>query len=190
MSTYAFIISDTKIDTLACNLPSYIGVHDTHPLSSARCLVLICGGVNIEPGIDAVLAIYPDARATTSREQAAEWLKHRITPHKGGRTIKRSTDVTPETQRLLEQLRESGISLGDLVEEAARQKYKELHTVEIWKHGIAGEVFAVKTKQDRVVAAAGPLHHSEIENARTGNFDSDNELVDDLNRDADEYVSI
>ena len=128
--SYAFIVSDTEIDMLAVSLPAHIGVHDTHPLSSARCLVLTCGGVNIEPAIDAVLAVYPDARATLAKEEAADWLKRRhITPHKGGRTIKRSTDVTPETQAALEALRQAGISLGDLVEEAARRKYAEIYGI-------------------------------------------------------------
>lgn len=128
---YAFIVSETPINLLAVNLPPYIGVHETHPLSSARCLVLSCGGANIEAGVSAVLAVYPDARATLSREEAADWLRRHITPHKGGRTIKRSTDVTPETQQALETLRQAGISLGDLVEEAALRKVSELEVVHV-----------------------------------------------------------
>jgi len=49
-----------------------------------------------------------------------------ITPHKGGRIIKKSTDVTPETAAILRRLSDLGVSLGDLVEEAARQKLAEL----------------------------------------------------------------
>ena len=52
--------------------------------------------------------------------------KHHITPHKGGRTIKRSTDVTPEVNAMLAKLKGRGISLGDLVEEAAQRKMAEL----------------------------------------------------------------
>lgn len=121
MNTYAFIVSDTPINLVAVNLPPYIGVHDTHSLASERCLVLTCGGANIDQGIAAVLTVYPDARATTSKEEAGEWLKRRhITPHKGGRTVKRSTDVTPETNERLRILSEChNISLGDLIEAAA-----------------------------------------------------------------------
>jgi len=51
----------------------------------------------------------------------------KITPHKGGRTVKRSTDVTPETDEKLHRLRGThGISLGDLVEWAAQTKLKEM----------------------------------------------------------------
>lgn len=127
MNTYAFIVSDEQINLLDVNLPPFIGFSTTHPLASARCLVLYCGGANIDQGVAAVLAVYPDARATTSKEEAADWLKHHITPHKGGRTIKRSTDVTPEVNAMLATLKERGISLGDLVEEAAQRKIAEIN---------------------------------------------------------------
>lgn len=121
--SYAFIINDTPINLLEINLPPYIGVSDTHPMAGGRCTVLVTGGASIEDGIAAVLAVYPDARATTDKAEAAEWLKHRhVTPHKGGRTIKRSTDVTPETNERLRLLAEHGISLGDLIEDAAIAK--------------------------------------------------------------------
>lgn len=55
-------------------------------------------------------------------------IRRHITPHKGGRFIKRSTDVTPEVNAMLATLKERGISLGDLVEEAARQKYTEFQS--------------------------------------------------------------
>lgn len=45
-----------------------------------------------------------------------------VTPHKGGRTVKKSLDVTPETDAILKELRKRGVSLGDLVEQAAREK--------------------------------------------------------------------
>lgn len=53
-------------------------------------------------------------------------IRRHITPHKGGRTVKRTTDVTPATQKLLEALREAGISLGDLVEVAANTAAAQL----------------------------------------------------------------
>lgn len=126
MNTYAFIVSDEPLNLVDVNLPPFIGFSTTHPLASARCLVLYCGGASIEDGIAAVLVVYPDARATTSKEEAADWLKHHITPHKGGRTIKRSTDVTPEVNAMLVALKERGISLGDLVEEAAQRKIAKM----------------------------------------------------------------
>lgn len=50
-----------------------------------------------------------------------------ITPHKGGRTVQRSTTVTPEVGDMLKYLKkEHGISLGDIVDEAVRGKYQEL----------------------------------------------------------------
>jgi hypothetical protein len=125
--TYAFIVSDTPINLLEVNLPPYIGIGDTHPMYGGRCTVLYNGGAAIADGVAAVLAVYPDARATTSKQEAAEWLKQRhVTPHKGGRTIKRSTDVTPETNERLRLLAEQGISLGDLIEESAAAKFAQL----------------------------------------------------------------
>ena len=43
-----------------------------------------------------------------------------VTPHKGGRSIKKSTDVTPETARTIAELKKQGVSLGDLVEWAVK----------------------------------------------------------------------
>lgn len=67
-----------------------------------------------------------------STEAPGEWSRssyftypsvRQITPHKGGRTIKKSTDVTPEIAEMLAQL---DISLGDLVEEAVRSRYEKM----------------------------------------------------------------
>lgn len=51
----------------------------------------------------------------------------KIAPHKGGRTIGKRTDVTPEVANMLAWLSvHHKISLGDLVDEIARQKYHQL----------------------------------------------------------------
>lgn len=64
----------------------------------------------------------------TSPAYAVATFVRRITAHKGGRTVKRSSDVSAEVNEMLTWLRqEHDISLGDLIEEAARQKYTELH---------------------------------------------------------------
>ncbi len=50
-----------------------------------------------------------------------------ITPHKGGRTVKVSSDVTPETKKAINALRElHGLSLGDLVEWAVQNYCHEI----------------------------------------------------------------
>ena len=50
--------------------------------------------------------------------------QRQITPHKGGRTVKKSTDVTPEVDSMLAELyQQHEISLGDIVDEAVRSKY-------------------------------------------------------------------
>ena len=46
--------------------------------------------------------------------------KRKITPHKGGRTVKVSSDVTPETKERIVRLKAHGVSLGDLIEWAAK----------------------------------------------------------------------
>lgn len=51
----------------------------------------------------------------------------KIMPHKGGRTVKKSTDVTLDVSNMLAYLwREHHISLGDIVEDAVIAKYLEL----------------------------------------------------------------
>jgi len=51
----------------------------------------------------------------------------KITPHKGGRTVKVSSDVTPVTKAALDALREQqGLSLGDLIEWAVQNYRHEI----------------------------------------------------------------
>lgn len=66
-----------------------------------------------------------------SMHAAGEWSRssyfvypsvRQITPHKGGRTVKKSTDMTPEVAEMLAKL---DVSLGDLVEEAVRSRYAQ-----------------------------------------------------------------
>ena len=53
--------------------------------------------------------------------------KKTITPHKGGRTVKKSTDVTPEVDKMLAYLwQQQNISLGDIVNEAVKIKYQSV----------------------------------------------------------------
>lgn len=65
-------------------------------------------------------------RDSMSRIILAEFrVRREITPHKGGRTIKKSTDVTPEVAEMLAKI---DVSLGDLVEEAVRSRYAQMQT--------------------------------------------------------------
>lgn len=131
MRDYIYIVTDIPINLLNVKLPPATYEATYSPLSGPRCLVLT-GGSLIE-ATNAVRVVYPDIRATTSRQEAAEWLKERnITPHKGGRTIKRSTDVTPETNERLAVLRDQyDISLGDLIEQAAAAKLAQLAAIKV-----------------------------------------------------------
>ena len=52
--------------------------------------------------------------------------KRKITPHKGGRFIRKSTNVTPDVDEMLSFLwKEHKISLGDIVSMAARSIYED-----------------------------------------------------------------
>ena len=106
---YVYIVTETPINLLEVDLsPATYEARLMRRCSA--CAALSFTGGSLSAAVEAVRAIYPDARATTSREEAGEWLRHRITPHKGGCTVKRSTDVTPQTQARLEELRQAGIS--------------------------------------------------------------------------------
>ena len=55
--------------------------------------------------------------------------KRKISPHKGGRSVRKSTDVTPEVARMLAYLwKEHNISLGDLVADVTRMAYTKKHS--------------------------------------------------------------
>lgn len=49
-------------------------------------------------------------------------------------------------------------------------------------HHISGEEFVAQVENDQIVDACGPLHHSEIDTALTGDFDGESELTDELNK--------
>ena len=69
------------------------------------------------------------------------------------------------------------------------QTTSETYARQIWRHVVSGETYVVElTREGQVIAAAGPLHYSDIAPALDfGDFDSDAELVDDLTADASRY---
>ncbi len=73
----------------------------------------------IAPEVGQNQLIVSAGHIATSPAYAIVTFKRRIVPYKGGRTIKRSLDVTPETNEKLRILRQQGISLGDLVDSAS-----------------------------------------------------------------------
>ena len=61
---------------------------------------------------------------------------------------------------------------------------------DIWRHLTSGERYVVDVDESgRVLKAAGPLAYSDIPQALQ-DFDSDAELVDDLNESTDQYRSV
>lgn len=64
------------------------------------------------------------ANARTESTEA-RWLEtgHPITAHKGGRSVSKRTDVTPEVAEMLADLKARGVSLGDIVDEAVRERH-------------------------------------------------------------------
>lgn len=60
--------------------------------------------------------------------------------------------------------------------------------MQLWQHVGSGEQFAVKVDElGNVIEACGPLYYSYVDQALAGDFDSDQELVDDLNSDSEHY---
>jgi len=61
-------------------------------------------------------------------------------------------------------------------------------TTQIWAHVNSGERYIVVLDiTGAVVEAAGPLHYKDIEIVLRDGFDSDGDLVDDLNAAPDQY---
>ena len=125
MATMRFIVNDEPMDVAAVDVPNHIRVRDSGVGYGSRCLIVECGGAAVDAGVDAFRAVYPNLRVTSERSEAARLCRRRrITPHKGGRNVKKSTDVTLDVAKMLEILyQQYDISLGDIVEEAVNQKY-------------------------------------------------------------------
>ena len=60
----------------------------------------------------------------------------------------------------------------------------------IWRHNTSGERFVVTLVAGHVTDAAGPLHYSEVETVIKDGFDSDAELVEDIDADQDSYALV
>jgi hypothetical protein len=57
-----------------------------------------------------------------------------IKAFKGGRSVRKSSDVTPEVARMLAYLKKvHKISLGDLIDRATKTLYAERHSQEVIK---------------------------------------------------------
>lgn len=62
---------------------------------------------------------------------------------------------------------------------------------QIWAHAKSGERYVVQVDgTGRVVAAAGPLHYSEIPGALAGDWDPDPEVTSDLQESPDDYADV
>jgi len=60
---------------------------------------------------------------------------------------------------------------------------------QVWRHTKSGEDFIVAVEDDgEVILAAGPLHHADVQIAINQGFDSDPELVEELNEHGEDYV--
>ena len=60
----------------------------------------------------------------------------------------------------------------------------------VWAHIRSGERYVVVTDENGVVLeAVGPLHHSEITAVLRDGFDSNADLVDDINAASEEYCA-
>ncbi len=58
---------------------------------------------------------------------------------------------------------------------------------QLWQHVTSGERYVVEIQSGRVVEAAGPLHHGEIEAVMAGDFNCDPELAEDIDGDQGSY---
>lgn len=62
--------------------------------------------------------------------------------------------------------------------------------MQLWRHRKSGDLYVIRLGGDNepvVVDATGPLHHSEVDTALRGDFDSDPELADWINENGDDF---
>lgn len=74
-----YIVNETAMDSVLINLPPYISGGDSGLGYGMRAIKLHTDGVMIQDGINAVLAIYPNAKVTAERSQAHAWCGHETT---------------------------------------------------------------------------------------------------------------
>lgn len=69
--------------------------------------------------------------------------------------------------------------------------HREPTTIQLWQHTASGEKYAARADRDgNILNATGPLHHSEIEAAMSGNFDGDIDTIEDLTQNRELYTMI
>lgn len=67
----AYVVADEQIDLMRVDLPNYI-MAKTGPASNCA-VTLNTQGSKMQDGIDAVLAVYPDAQVTALHSIAFQW---------------------------------------------------------------------------------------------------------------------
>lgn len=64
-------------------------------------------------------------------------------------------------------------------------------TTHIWQHIPSGEQFVVEIGGcGQVTGASGPLHYSEIAEAKAGNWDADWDVTDAIKTDVESYQDV
>ena len=110
----------------------------------------------------------------------------------GDEPMERRTVTLPAAAiATLEQLGQGNLSAGIRAAIAAQEERPMTTTAQYVKHATSGEHYYIETDDaGTVVTATGPLYFRDrtAQNLAERNFDSDVELVDDINADPDAYV--
>jgi hypothetical protein len=99
-------------------------IDDLHPESGWRMVIPHFESLAARVGA----TIHHPELGTTDAYTRASYFDYPRLPRVEKRSIKKSVDVTPTTNDTLATLRACGISLADLVEEAAQRKWLEIST--------------------------------------------------------------
>jgi hypothetical protein len=93
LETRLYVVSSEPMDTARVNWPAHIGNRDSGLGYGDRCWLIFCGGVDLDAGIEAIRAAYPDVLVTANRQDAAARLRE------AGQVVKACTK--PKTRRLV-----------------------------------------------------------------------------------------
>jgi len=70
MPTFRYVVNPEAMNIALVDKPAHIGIRDSLTGYGDRCWIVECGGVDIDAGLDAIRAVYPEIRVLGDIGQA------------------------------------------------------------------------------------------------------------------------
>lgn len=77
MPTLRYVVNSEPMDIALVDKPAHIGIRDSLTGYGNRCLIVECGGVDVDAGLEAFRAAYPNVKVFADRSAALDALRNK-----------------------------------------------------------------------------------------------------------------